>query len=111
MKRLLIFAACLAVLPLGCTATEEGAATGAVAGGIIGGIIGHQSGETAAGAAIGAAGGAIIGGAMGSAHENQEASESYYIQPCPHGHDVNVTGFAPGASVRCPVCNVPFVVQ
>ncbi|MDP3980954.1 MAG: glycine zipper domain-containing protein [Chlamydiota bacterium] len=110
MKKFLAITSLIAILPIGCTSTEQGAGTGAVAGGLLGGIIGHQSGETAAGAAIGVAGGAILGGAIGSAEDRRKAEGSYYIQACPNGHDVNVTGFAPGSTVRCPVCNATFPV-
>lgn len=94
----------------GCTQTEKGATTGALAGGAIGGIIGHQSGETGAGAAIGAAGGAVLGGLIG--HSQEEKAESrQHVQVCPQGHEVDVSSFPPGSSVRCPICNSTFIVQ
>lgn len=96
---------------LGCTQTEEGATGGAIAGGIIGGVIGHQSGETGAGVAIGAAGGAVIGGLIGHSQEHREAEGAHHVQLCPQGHEVDVTGYAPGSPVRCPIDNSTFTVE
>ena len=95
----------------GCTQTEEGATGGALAGGAIGGIIGHQSGHTGEGAAIGAAGGAVLGGLIGHSQEHAEESDSHRVQLCPQGHEVDVSGYGPGAQVRCPIDNSIFTVQ
>ena len=104
--------AAVSILFSGCTSTEQGAAGGAVAGGALGAIIGHQSGETGAGAAIGAAGGALVGAAIGHSQENSSSSGSeHHVQLCPQGHEVDVTGFGPGAQVRCPIDNSTFTVQ
>jgi surface antigen len=118
VKKLSVFLCTLSLSALvlsGCTQTEEGAAGGALAGGALGGIIGHQSGETGAGAAIGAVGGGLIGAAIG--HSNEERSSGSHggghsaIQLCPEGHEVDVTGYGPGALVRCPIDNSTFTVQ
>jgi len=103
----------IAAILSGCTQTEQGAAGGALAGGALGGIIGHQSGETGAGAAIGAAGGALIGAAIGHSQEEKAAHGHGHspIQLCPEGHEVDVTGYGPGALVRCPIDNSTFTVQ
>jgi len=99
------------IVASGCTQTEQGVVGGAAAGGAIGGIIGHQSGETGAGAAIGAAGGAVLGGLIGHSQEHKADAHSSHIQPCPNGHEVDVTGYGPGALVRCPIDNSTFTVQ
>lgn len=100
------------IVASGCTQTEQGVVGGAAAGGALGGIIGHQSGETGAGAAIGAAGGAVLGGLIGHSQEKRSSQGSHsHIQPCPNGHEVDVTGYGPGALVRCPIDNSTFTVQ
>lgn len=100
----------LGLLSYGCTQTEQGATGGALAGGALGGIIGHQSGETGAGAAIGAAGGAVVGGLIGHSQEEKAAQRST-IQLCPQGHEVDVSNYGPGSSVRCPIDNSTFIVE
>lgn len=101
----------IALSTSGCTQTQTGAATGALAGGALGGVIGHQSGETGAGAAIGAGAGALIGAAVGHSQEHKAAQSHAPIQLCPHGHEVDVSGYGPGALVRCPLDNSTFTVQ
>lgn len=104
--------ATVGLLSCGCTQTEEGATGGALAGGAIGGIVGHQSGHTGEGAAIGAAGGAILGGLIGHSQEERASGEGRRtVQLCPQGHEVDVSGYGPGSSVRCPIDNSTFMVQ
>ncbi|MBI1883953.1 MAG: hypothetical protein HYS08_07090 [Chlamydiae bacterium] len=100
----------IALATSGCTQTEEGATGGALAGGAVGAIIGHQSGNTGAGAAIGAVGGGVIGGLIGNSEERKNES-AHRVQQCPQGHDVDVTGYASGSQVRCPIDNSTFTVQ
>lgn len=115
MKKIVVcICAGLTILSAGCTGTEKGAGIGAVSGGVIGGIIGHQTGRTAEGVAIGAVTGGILGGVIGHEAEKSSAQPAQptvrKIVVCPSGHQVDVTGFAPGTRVRCPICNAVFEV-
>lgn len=108
---LLSLMAAIGIVASGCTSTEQGVVGGAAGGAALGGIIGHQSGETGEGAAIGALGGAVLGGLIGHSQEKRSHEPDHHIQLCPQGHEVDVTGFGPGALVRCPIDNNTFTVQ
>src|SRR5438034_1335198 len=70
---LLVGILCLAVIGLGCGAsnTVKGGAIGAGAGAVIGGIIGHAAGNTAVGAIVGAAVGGTAGALIGRNMDKQ----------------------------------------
>ncbi len=54
-----------ALVLIGCTTTQKGAALGGLGGAALGGIIGHQSGHGVEGALIGAGAGAVGGALIG----------------------------------------------
>lgn len=106
----------------GCDALSGTLVGGGVGAGT-GAIVGSASGHAGAGTAIGAGIGALTGLLVGSAFEQQQkttvvvpatvvaapAAQGQVIVACPKcAQHVDVSGFAPGSKVRCPVCNTIF---
>lgn len=65
MKKQIALLSISALILIGCTTTQKGAALGGLGGAALGGIIGHQSGHGVAGALIGAGAGAVGGALIG----------------------------------------------
>ena len=65
MKKQIALLSISALVLIGCTTTQKGAALGGLGGAALGGIIGHQSGHGVEGALIGAGAGAVGGALIG----------------------------------------------
>ncbi|HRZ86552.1 MAG TPA: glycine zipper domain-containing protein [bacterium] len=125
MKRFVAIAVITASLPAltGCTALE-GTLAGAGLGAGTGAIVGSASHNAGAGTAIGAGIGALTGLLVGSTLENQQKQidaqkpvvvavpsgpAGQVVVGCPQcAQHVDVSDFAAGSKVRCPVCNTIF---
>lgn len=83
MKKLL-YLWVLAIVVMGCTTSQKGAAVGGITGATIGGIIGHQTDDDLTGAAIGGAVGTVGGMIIG------EKLEKKFCPQCGKGYTEDV---------------------
>jgi hypothetical protein len=71
----LVSAACVGLIPIGCTHTQAGAGAGALIGGVAGAALAGR-GKGLQGAAIGAGAGALVGTAVGASEDRAVRREA-----------------------------------